>query len=212
MSVGSRALARRSVPSQSPSARRAKQTPYDQRHCCSRPIRRRVCGFRGVCRSPVAPRITVDRPRCRSEGRGVTTVRRDRNEHQHGVQSDGVLRNANELVANQPPAWAIENHAAVSVSRMPFSIAPPSPGCGRGVVSRRSRTRRALSCAPLVDGVTLPTQNVASSARARPTLCPRRRRTFGPPTALYSRVLAAVDRRSARWAQVPNSCRGAQRQ
>jgi len=148
--------------------------------------------------SPVAPRVEADRPLLQeSEGRDVfqryvaigTSI-------SMGVQSDGVYFGTQ--TTSWPAQLARMGHRDITQPyiQFPGCHSPIAPPLGLGVRLSGEQTLAnpaTLSCAPLVDGVTLPTQNVAIfGARASNVLSTTPQNVIDPVNGpLYSRVLAA---------------------
>ena len=148
--------------------------------------------------SPVSPHINADRPSLQqSEGRGVfqryvaigTSI-------SMGAQSDGVDS------VTQKSSWPAQlarmgnREITQPYIQLPGCHSPIAPPLGLGVRLSGEQTLAnpaTLSCAPLVDGVTLPTQNVAIfGARASDALSTTPQNVLDPANGpLYSRVLAA---------------------
>ncbi len=170
-------------------------------------IRRRVVlvplvaactGFAACADSPVAPRITGDRPSLQqSEARGVfqryvaigTSI-------SMGAQSDGVF--SGTQTSSWPAQLARMGNREITQPyiQFPGCHSPIAPPLGLGVRLSGEQTLAnpaTLSCAPLVGGVTLPTQNVAIfGARASDALSTTPENVVDPANGpLYSRVLAA---------------------
>ena len=157
-----------------------------------------ACAALAACAdSPVAPRIGADRPSLQeSEGRGVfqryvaigTSI-------SMGVQSDGVF------FGTQTSSWPAQlarmgdREITQPYIQFPGCHSPIAPPLGLGVRLSGEATLAnpaTLSCAPLVEGVTLPTQNVAIfGARASNALSSTPENVVDPANGpLYSRVLA----------------------
>lgn len=148
--------------------------------------------------SPVAPRINADGPSLQaSEGRGVfqryvaigTSI-------SMGAQSDG------EFFGTQTASWPAQlarmgdREITQPYIQFPGCHSPIAPPLGLGVRLSGEATLAnpaTLSCAPLVEGVTPPTQNVAIfGARASNVLSSTPQNVVDPVNGpLYSRVLAA---------------------
>jgi hypothetical protein len=146
----------------------------------------------------VSPHINADRPSLQqSEGRGVfqryvaigTSI-------SMGAQSDGVDS------VTQKSSWPAQlarmgnREITQPYIQLPGCHSPIAPPLGLGVRLSGEQTLAnpaTLSCAPLVDGVTLPTQNVAIfGARASDALSTTPQNVLDPANGpLYSRVLAA---------------------
>ena len=155
-------------------------------------------GLAACADSPVAPRINVGRPSLQeSEGRGEfqryvaigTSITM-------GAQSDGVF--SGTQTSSWPAQLARMGNREITQPyiQLPGCHSPIAPPLGLGMRLSGEQTLAnpaTLSCAPLVDGVTLPTQNVAVfGARASDALSTTPENVVDPANGpLYSRVLAA---------------------